>query len=176
MLWQLYDQRYPFDDAATTPVELSTKFDELDIDSVMSSSSYPREFASFIVSTLQTRPDDRATAIELLESKWFRKFKLTDRDSAVAALEEWVYPHVVGQTEIRSPVKQMSLDYDEEYSDEFGAELVDDDSEYARGVSDRTYYADDRSGSKYDDDDDEYENERWGDYSHKDSDSRNRRK
>ena len=123
MLMQLYEQKYPFLDAATTPLELSSEFEDMDINKILSSSSYPIELAKFIASTLQYKPEDRHTAIQLLSSKWLHKFGASNLDSAVQILERWVSPLFYNTP--KSAEQKMSFD-DQDYPEDFVDGVEDD--------------------------------------------------
>ena len=153
MLMQLYEQKYPFLEAATTPLELSSEFEDMDINKILSSSSYPIELAKFIASTLQYKPEDRHTAIQLLSSKWLHKFGVSNLDSAVHILERWVSPLFYNTP--KSAEQKMSFD-DQDYPEDF-VEGVDDEFSPTGASSTRLgknskYPKDNMSFDEYDND------------------------
>lgn len=137
MLMQLYRQQYPFAEAASTPVELSSEFEEINIRVFLAQESYPPIFAAFLESILRYAPIDRPSAQELLGYAWFQDFGIISLDAAVQILHDWVRSFIGGSD---GPDDSAGG-----YQDDF------DESDYTGGDADGSYYDEKNSdySSKY---------------------------
>lgn len=90
MIIQLWTKRYPFESSASTPIDLVSELESVDVAAMLSGESFPPLMRDFILSALRFRPEDRGTAENLILAPWFEACDITDLEGAQAVVVEWL--------------------------------------------------------------------------------------
>ena len=90
MILQIWRKKYPFDRGAFSPLELLDVLENTETRHFVPDDVFPSDMADCLCSMLTFDPEKRASAIELMESRWMRGLGMMDVDVAQAVVQEWI--------------------------------------------------------------------------------------
>jgi serine/threonine protein kinase len=71
LLVHLWNKCYPFEDCSSTPIDLLSELEHVDLEILISEKRFYPLMRKTILSMLALSPLDRPTCVELSESEWF---------------------------------------------------------------------------------------------------------
>lgn len=91
MMLQLWIKKYPFEDNISTPIDLLTELEGLQLDSLLEIYDLPRLMGHVVMNMMAPDPVDRANCMELLEYRWFQESGICHISDAQQIVEKWLY-------------------------------------------------------------------------------------
>jgi serine/threonine protein kinase len=91
MMLQLWTKKYPFEDNISTPIDLLTELEGLQLDSLLRIYNFPRLMGHVVINMMAPDPVDRANCMELLEYRWFQESGVCNILDAQQIVEKWLY-------------------------------------------------------------------------------------
>mmetsp|Transcript_7180 Transcript_7180/g.7280 ORF Transcript_7180/g.7280 Transcript_7180/m.7280 type:complete len:240 (-) Transcript_7180:50-769(-) len=178
MMVQLWLKRYPFEDNISSPIDLLTELEGIQLDKVLK--GFPPLMADMIRNMLVQNAENRFTCISLLESPWFQDMGVGDIRDAQQTVEVWLRRqqsckqeeidfnksaiHVLKKDHVKIQSKYNEEKYDDHKENEFpnkenNIEKIFNKSSYHRNiVSDNNLKKRlSTSSSVYEDDFEDYE-------------------
>lgn len=103
MMLELYNQKYPFEDSVSSPLELLDALETFDLNDY--TYGMPEDMQSLIASMLYRNQSERATANDLVEYQWFNNCGIVDLQSAHEVMYDWLCQHDELQESYIAPSK-----------------------------------------------------------------------